>query len=102
MKKILFVLLVLVSIFHTTPVYAASKKPVRLQILSDKAAIELTYKKSIEQSKLEFTHTIQATKSLKGKEKSAAIKAATAKQIKATSAAKDLRKKQLKDLSTKK
>lgn len=102
MKKTLLAIVILFGLFHATPAFAASKKVDRLQILSDKATIETTYKKSIEAAKTEFTTAIKSTKKLKGKEKSAAIKAATTKQQKAAAEAKEVRKKQLKELTTKK
>ena len=102
MKKLLIILIILAGSLHAHPLYAATKKIDRASLLSNKTTIENTYNKSIQDAKLQFDQDIAASKSLKGKPKSHAVKAAAAKRQKSVNSAKDMRKKQLKELSSKK
>lgn len=102
MKKLLILLVILVGSLHAQPLYAATKKIDRASLLSSKTTIENTYNKSLQDAKLQFDQDIATSKSLKGKPKSLAVKAAAAKRQKSINSAKDTRKKQLKDLSRKK
>lgn len=102
MKKILIALVMLSGLFSASNVEAATKKVDRASLLSSKATIETIYNKSVKEAKYQFELDISTSKQLKGKAKSTAIKAAAAKRQQSLNKAKDVRKKQLKELSLKK
>lgn len=102
MKGFIIVLAVLIGSLYAQPLYAATKKIDRASLLSNKAVIEDVYNKSILTAKNQFEADINASKQLKGKQKAAAVKAAATKRQQLINQAKEVRKKQLKNLSTKK
>lgn len=101
MKKIIITCALLIGSFYATDVEAATKKIDRAQILSNKATIEITYNKSVQEAKSQFEADIKSSKQLKGKAKSAAVKSAATKRQQLINKAKDVRKKQLKELTQK-
>lgn len=102
MKKLFIICALIVGSLYASDVQAASTKKLdRAQILSSKAAIEITYNKSLQEAKSQFEADISTSKQLKGKAKSTAVKSAATKRQQLINKAKDVRKKQLKELTQK-
>jgi hypothetical protein len=100
MKKLFIICALIAGSLYASDVQAASTKKIdRAQILSSKAAIEITYNKSLQEAKTQFEADISSSKQLKGKAKSAAVKSAATKRQQALNKAKETRKKQLKELN---